>query len=544
MKPIHSYIFLLILGLIILAGCRDDFLDELPPHIISPESLYQNAEGFQAGLNGLYALVRQERSGRRRGSSNDLMISAAIIGTDNAYANWRAGIGLLFNEMGTRSTPRHGFYRDMWNWLYEVVNAANTIINRAENPNIDWPEEEKNRVLGEARCLRAWAYRHLTYLWGDVPLNLEESGFVIKTDWVRTPVADIRAQMEQDWLFAEEHLPDVPAIEGRLSKVVAQHYLAELYLALGEDQMAKEKALAVIDNGNYSLITERYGVKASEPGAPFMDMFTDGNSNRAQGNTEALWTFQLESEVLGGEGHNIMRRWYVQRYWSLEVSGKNPIEISEENGGRGLGRFGPTRFAIELYGPGDDRGEQFAWRYYWIINHSDLNQIPLGWWIGDTLWIDWKNQINEPDREPEWPCIRKWESPNPLDVTASRQYDDQVYLRLGETYLILAEAQFKLGESEAAAQSINFLRDRANASPITAADVDIDFILDERSRELWSEEHRRYTLIRLNKWVERTQLHNSRSGQVLDPVRDRLLPIPQDVIDANTSLDMPQNPGY
>ncbi|MEL7118810.1 MAG: RagB/SusD family nutrient uptake outer membrane protein [Bacteroidota bacterium] len=540
MKKLTILLLLIILGF----SCEEDFLQEQPRHIISPESLYSNAEGFQSGLNGLYALVRQERSGRSRGSTNDLMISAGIIATDNAYANWRGGVGLVFNELGTRNNPRNGFVRSVWTWLYEVINASNTIINRAENPAIEWTADERNRIVGEARLIRAWAYRHLISLWGDVPLNLTESGLVIRTDWVRDPVEEIRLQMEQDWLFAETHLPDVPAIEGRVSKAVAQHYLAELYLAMGENEMALEKAQALINNSSYSLITERYGTRVDEEGVPFMDMFTDGNSNRVEGNTEVLWTFQLENEVIGGEGHNIMRRWYVQRYWSLDLNGKNPIEISEENGGRGLGRFGPTRFAMDLYESGDHRGSEYAWRYYWLINHSDPNQIPLGFIIGDTLRINWRAQPNEPDREPEWPCTRKWDSPNPLDVTASRQFDDQVYLRLGETYLLLAEAQLKVGDAAAAAETINVLRARANARLITADEVDIDFILDERSRELWSEEHRRHTLIRLGKWVERTQLHNSRTGPVLDPVRDRFLPIPQDVIDANTTAAMEQNPGY
>lgn len=516
---------------------------EAPRDIISPESLYRNAEGFQAGLNGLYNLVRQERSGDNN-NTNLLSSTAALIGTDNAYANWRAGAGRIFNELGPRSNPTQSHYRRVWNWLYEISNATNTIINRADNEAIEWTEDEKNRVVAEARLIRAWAYRHLSYLWGDVPLNLEESGLTIRTDWERTPLNEVRQQMVDDLLFAEMHLPDVPATEGRVSKVVAQHYLAETYLALGQDREALEKAQAVVDNPNYALITDRYGITADQPGVAFMDMFLDGNSNRSEGNTEVLWTFQLEVEVVGGEGNNIMRRWFTNRYWAVDVNDRNPIEISEEYGGRGLGRFGPTRFALDLYENGDVRGGEFAWRYFYLINHSDPNQIPLGLAIGDTVFLNWEVQPNEPDREAEWPHTQKWESANPLDVTASRQYDDQIYLRLADTYLLLAEAQFKTGDAGAAAQTINLLRARANANPISAADIDIDFILDERSRELWSEEHRRYTLIRTDKWVERTQLHNSRTGAVLDPVRDRLLPIPQDVIDANTTLAMPQNPGY
>lgn len=71
----------------------------------------------------------------------------------------------------------------------------------------------------------------------------------------------------------------------------------------------------------------------------------------------------------------------------------------------------------------------------------------------------------------------------------------------------------------------------------------MDFILDERSRELITEEHRRYTLLRTGKWLERVKAHNFRGGQTAT-ARDTLYPIPQIVIDANLTKPMPQNPGF
>jgi hypothetical protein len=93
------------------------------------------------------------------------------------------------------------------------------------------------------------------------------------------------------------------------------------------------------------------------------------------------------------------------------------------------------------------------------------------------------------------------------------------------------------------AVAINTLRTRAHAPLVTPAQIDLDFILDERSRELFSEEERRYTLVRTGKLVERVKLHNVISGPVITD-RDKLLPIPQNVIDANLSKVFPQNPGY
>jgi starch-binding outer membrane protein, SusD/RagB family len=540
MKILNKSFIILVL-LAIFSACSEDILDEHPPHIIAADNLYVDVSGFETGLNGLYAQFRRERGGETLGSANDLLIDPAVTGTDNMYGNERSGWARDGNDWGARSTPTNAHYRRFWNWLYATINGANTIIDRAENPDIEWSDEDKNRVIGEAKLIRAWAYRHATFMWGDVPLTLSESsGTLIKTDWERAPVADVRAQMVEDLLFAEQHLPETSSNGGKVVKGVATHYLAELYLTMGDPAKAKEKAESLINGGVFSLITERYGVKANEGGTPFSDMFLDGNSNKHEGNTEALWVMQHQLETIGG-GDNVMRRWHRQRSHEVKVDGKTGyIIFSVANGGRGLARVAPTRFALEAYEPGDDRGGPYSMRTFEVLNNTD--KIPEGWAVGDTAWLDYQGK-DEKQKNNQWPSTRKWDWANPLDLAGARQYNDQVYLRLGETYLLLAEAQLALGDAGGAAATINVLRDRANANPVSAGDIDIDFILDERSRELFSEEHRRYTLLRYGKWFERTQKHNVvAGGNITD--RDKLFPIPQDVIDANLTKEMRQNPGY
>ena len=105
-----------------------------------------------------------------------------------------------------------------------------------------------------------------------------------------------------------------------------------------------------------------------------MDLFL--NANRNSGNTEALWTLQNELNVVGGEGNNLMRRYWVNRYNSaVKVGTKTitPWAISEENGGRGLGRFAPTLWQMNLYGgpsTPDERGSNLAWTFSLKINNT------------------------------------------------------------------------------------------------------------------------------------------------------------------------------
>lgn len=514
-----------------LAACDEITLAEDPPHIIVADNLYTDLAGFQAGLNALYARVRLERQGTS--GVNELLSEAMTVGVDNAFANYPAGLERIWNEWGVRNNPQEDYYLDVWTWLYRTINAANTIIERAENPDIRWTEAQKNEVLAQARLFRAWGYRHLTYLWGDVPLNLEEStGESIRTDWERTPKQQVWEQIEQDLLFAEQHLPPLPESPGRLSQAVARHYLAELYLAMDQPAQAEQKAAAVINSGRYQLITSRYGVRANQPGVPFMDQFVDGNVNRNEGNTEVLWALQLELNVPGG-GESIMRRYWVNRYYNLKG-----IQVSEEYGGRAIGRLANTSWAINLYEPQDDRGSIHAIRKFYLYNTT--SGLPKGKQLGDTLYLSWET---ERTTNPNWPSTRKWDWADPNDVSAAGQFGDQPYLRLAETYLLLAEALFKQGKLAEAAEALNVVRRRAGASEITPSDVTLDFILDERSRELMTEEHRRYTLLRTGTWLERTQAFNPIAAPNIMP-RDTLLPIPQAVIDANLTRVMEQNPGY
>ena len=560
-----SILALLVLG---TGNCSKDFLVEEPVAVIAPDNLYVNKQGFESGLYGLYNLWREERKGIN-GASNDMAITAAVVGVDNAYSLRPAGGApeQVFNDFGVRLNPADAYVRRLWEWLYRTVNAANTIIDRSENASISWTETEKKQIVGEAKLLRAWAYRHLTYLYGAVPLNLQESkGSTIRSDWDRTSVPEIRKAMEKDLLDAEAGMADLPVAEGRAAKVVAQHYLAELYLAMGDNQKAKDKAQAVVSNPNYGLITARYGVNVAQPGTPYTDMFLDKNSNRSQGNREALWVIQNEYLSLGGDA-NIMRRWWVNRYNEIRVGSpaRTPISFSLENGGRGIARFAVTKYAFSVYEPNDHRGSSFAWRLFYLMNNpaslptnANMNTVATcatpgyrtgvgGGKIGDTIRLS----VNCGEPAPNgstasnWPSIRKWDwaPADPADVQNSSNYNDQPYLRLAETYLLLAEAQFRLGDLTAAAATLNTVRTRSNASVILPAQVTLAFILDERSRELVTEEHRRYTLLRTGTWFDRTKQYNLYAGTKI-ALRDTILPIPQSVIDANLTKPMEQNPGY
>lgn len=556
-QSFNTYKLFILLGVLftttLLVGCKKELLDEEPPHLITSETLYLNVAGFEAGINGAYSLIRSEHNG-----SIDFNSSMFMMGTDNLTPNWRRGFGDIAYFWGAVNNPNNSFYEDVFSWLYGIVNASNTIINHAENrEDIDWtggsstPEENKNSVIAEAKAIRAWAYRHLTYCWGDVPLSLEESfGSNVKTDWVRTPASEVRKQIISDLRFAQDHLPVEGSLPGRMTKGAIQHYLSEMYLANNQPDSALHWANKVINTPEYRLITERYGVKKNEAGVPFMDMFYEGNKNREEGNSEALWVWQFEFETIGGGDDPSTRAHHLGRYMDIKIGSVVPLEITHERGGRGKAYTALTKWAIDLYEPQDDRGSNYVLRKFFILKDAQANspypadKLPVGYNYGDTLWLDWSKELTADTwQRTNWPYSRKVEGTNPENVTQSPNFDDYIALRLADTYLLRAEAQFLLGATEDAANTINILRSRSNASRINAGDLSIDFILDERSRELVLEEQRRYTLLRTNKLIERTKAFNFFGGENITE-RDKLFPIPQSVIDANLTQKMEQNPGY
>ena len=121
-------------------------------------------------------------------------------------------------------------------------------------------------------------------------------------------------------------------------------------------------------------------------------------------------------------------------------------------------------------------------------------------------------------------------------------------MRLGNAHLLRAEARLKQGNSAGAAEDINLVRRRGawpgkeDAVVITGGDVTLDFILDERARELVGEGVRWYDLVRTGKLVERVRLHNEDGAPNVQDFHN-FRPIPQTQID-RTQGGYEQNCGY
>jgi hypothetical protein len=245
-----------------------------------------------------------------------------------------------------------------------------------------------------------------------------------------------------------------------------------------------------------------------------------------------------------------------------------PGMIRDLTNGRPFNRYMPTRFLLDLYSDNDARYEG-SFMEAWYANSASL---PAGISKGDTAVYCTRKDIPDAveaskkyqtyDRSKiyladgtvkdnlRYPTLSKFMDPTRASLNEAQSARDVFVIRLAEVYLIAAEAQMQLGNLAAAAEHINVLRTRASKPGKTAAmlvkpaDITLDFILDERARELAGEQLRWFDLKRTGKLVERIKKYspdNAINVQEHHTVR----PIPQTQLDAVVNKsEFNQNAGY
>lgn len=536
-KSINIITSLLLTG-ILISSCSKSFLEEEVYSSYAPETL-RDSLGFEASISGLHNHLSQFFTT----SDQQGWLNVWQVGTDIAYAGQQQGVEVPYYNYSLLNS-NDGAAIFTWRWAYRMISNANIIIQNVEDPSVTGMSQlNKDAISGEARFFRAYAYNILATLFGGVPL-VTEPLTAPKTDFVRAPLVEVNEQIETDLLFAAEHLPDVDNVKanskgrmyGRANNAMARQLLAEVYLRMGRNAEAEEQAAAVISSGQFQLTTSRFGVRSNQPGDPFADMFVYGNQRRGQGNKEVIWTMEMEhpATIVGGITNNPQHR----RVWGPFYVGVTGMKLADSTGGRGLGRLRLNNHVIYgIYEEQDMRNSPHNFRRQFWYNDPGKPATygqPVPYVGFDTIFR-------------LAPHTTKWYQFDPKDEFGFAMIKDIILMRLGETYLLLAEAQYKQGKLAEAAASLNVIRGRANASAVEPASLSLDYILDERIRELVGEENRRMTLMRTGTLVERALRYNSESP--VNPMvglesKHLLLPIPQAEIDLNKDAVLEQNPGY
>lgn len=586
----------LLFGVILFAttGCKK-LLEEQPRTGFDP-TFFTTSDGIQGGIAGIYSSFRGQWATQIwtqlfNGGTDESLRGGSV---DNAAAPW-----MIWNNALIKSNL--DAFGGFWNTLFIDINTANGVLQYGAAADI--PGATKTQLLAQAKFLRGFCYFHLVTTFGTVPLHTTFSTTASTAD-APAPLADVYAQIIKDFTESAADLPNTPAVgTGKPgTKATALYLLSKTYLWRGWSSVAQSSdftqaytiAKGIIDNkATYGLNLLPY----------FGDVFREGQEYSSEvlmviDHTKDL-KFGQNSPVGNGatngqenKSNFFWRPNYPTINANYPATGGANVTLRDIRNGRPFIRLRPnTKYVMDVAfaNRATDSRYDGTFQTVWLSNSTAesvrgstgavtprgtlINGVDTSIWMADRLVTPaeraaFKGIIFEPSHltgvtvpytAAIFPSVRKFD-----DSTRGHMndYSDRPYIlfRFADVNLIAAEAAFKGGGTmQQAADMINVLRTRAalklNQTPaqfaaavaaqqITAGQVTLDFILDERSRELFAEDTRWWDLSRTKTLVSRVQLHNTEAAAGVQPF-NMLRPIPQSQIDLVTEgPKFPQNPGY
>lgn len=478
-----------------------------------------------------------------------------------------------------------GTLGELWRGPYEGINLCNAAIEFAEKSGLK--EEEKNAKVAEAHFLRAYYNLILVEHFGGVYLP-ETYTKEVMFDIPRSSVQKFYKLIFSDLSFAMKYLPQTQSEIGRPVRAAAYHLYAKACLQRAPyddvDANEKEKLYMEAKNKAEAIIQHKDGL------APGIELYNepkqifdvDNNKN----NKEALWVVTHSS--IAGLNPNSPKYWNrLYKQFGLIDKGMCGVVLNKDSLPKFERRIMPSRFMLELYKDEQDTRYEafFREKYYanedYTWTESDCNKFgrnvsaagsktirkgTLALWFTRERVAD-KDNRNEAvvdiddiyDAEGKttilgknyYPVLKKYEVPGMYTGELMKTYTwaDNIVYRLADTYLLAAEAWFRLNRPDQAAGYINEVRNRAcknhdHSMDIDANDVNVDFILDERARELVGEFTRWMDLKRFRMLKQRVEAHNPYITSFDESIH-YLRPIPEkDELTYQKNPAEFQNPGY
>jgi len=593
MKKILSWITVMAATLS-LAACKK-YLKETVVAGVSYQ-LYETPAGIEGALVSAYNTLRQDVQSENLLTFSDAGTDLFTVGSDG-NTTWNEYLATL-----SSLDPRAGSF---WDYHYAGIGQCNVTLDYL--PKVTGMDDSRKKVIdGEARFLRSWYYFDLVQHYGNVPLVLASTSKVV-TDFKRAPVKDVYVSILSDLKRAFDALPVTPAQQGRATKAAVAQLLAKVYLARGSatsqtQQTIRGTQATDIDSVIYyasQIENKQLGTYSLVP--DYAQLWDPKN----QVNSEVIFAVQFTANVISNGGGNNMHLYHVPQYDAVNTK----ILQRSLDYGRPYRRVRPTPYVYTgLFGPTRKYDSRFAKSFVWgyIANLAATgittlagNKVDIK--VGDTALYfspvfynstaDLNAAMQANKQYPYFlplntyqpfsynfifPGLKKYLDPNRPTTNETNGTRDWVVMRYGETLLFLAEAYGRKGNFDKAASYINQIRQRAaykdgelkttqwwtfeggdfndrtkntvGEMTIAAADISgdfVNFILEERGREMLGELNRWEDLDRCEKLVERVKKYNPDAGNIRD--YHILRPIPQtfiDRLDPQGPVAEEQNSGY
>lgn len=543
--------------LLVSQSCKD-ILDEKVISSIGNDYI-NTPKGFEDASKAAYSSLRIFYGTQQGLTVTEFGTDLYVTGSDGGYKG--------FHFYDTQLNSNVDYLQIIWEELYKGINTCNAVIERAPAATVS--DAIKKARVAEMKFLRAHFYFLLTQQWGGVDLRLTETlaptkktSRATEADMYKAIVADLEAAIPD--LSTVKASSQDAANYGRATKSAAEHLLARVYLtkatssAKAADDYTKAATLA-------QSVISNYGLKLLPD---YASVFLQG---AGEINDEVVFSVQYTSDPLTDGIGNEFHLFFGMQY---DVQAGMVRDIFY---GRPFRRLRPSIYALETVFKDrvNDSRYKKSFRDTWLSNNPgtfntafDNSKAKVTFKAGDTAIFlpGYEMPLAERAKRPYQVLVPsaytetlflpliKFADPLRPDKTYQPGSRDFLAFRLAETYLILAEAQLKLGKVTEATAAINAVRRRAaftgkeSVMEIQPADMTMDFLMEERGRELMGEQFRWMDLKRWGKLVERVKLYNPLAAPNIKETHN-LRPIPQTQIDrtekaADGSVGFAQNAGY
>jgi starch-binding outer membrane protein, SusD/RagB family len=532
------------------ASCSD-LLKETVVSSISNDYI-ATTPGFIAATNAAYTPLRSFYATERGLTMSEYGTDIYSAGADGSFKG--------FHFYDSQLTSSVSILAELWDETYKGINTINAVIDRA--PAVTGISDAvKNQRVAEMKYLRAHYYFILVQQFGPLDLRLKETTGPTKTATRATEQA-VYKQIEADLLAA------IPALEnkkassdyGRATKAAAENLLAKVYLTRASSKFAEAtdyaNAATLCNN-----VIKNYGFKLL---ADFDQVFDQAN----QINDEVVFAVQYTSDPLtNGFVDNQGNKLHL--YFGMQYDVQPGMQRDVVNG-RPFKRLKPTPYLLNTVFADrvNDTRYKKTFKDTWLSNKPgtynttfDGSKATVTFKAGDTTIFIPGYEMSLEERKAKkyqvlvpslynfalFPTLKKFFDPLRPDMTYENGSRDYFVHRLADTYLMLAEAQFKLGKQAEAVAAINAVRVRAaaagKAENMKVTSVDMNLIMEERARELAGEQTRWMDLKRWGNLVERLKLYNSDAATNVRDIH-YVRPIPQKQVDLSENGGFPQNAGY
>ncbi|MFD1816756.1 Starch-binding associating with outer membrane [Pseudarcicella hirudinis] len=567
-----------LLTTLVVFACKDSFL-EVPPTGQLTNAQLSSKSGIEGSLVGAYSMLNGRGTDRLASSEN--WVWGSILGGD-ANKGTNAGDYNQINPIQRYATLASAAeVNNTWNAKYEGIARTNAVLRGLASAGSDVSADDKKRISGEARFLRAHYYFELKRIFNNTPYVDETLDYGTGIDKVNNS-ADLWPKIEADLKYAVDNLPETQAAVGRVNKWAAVSYLAKVYLYQKKYPDAKTLFDQVIANGK-TTNGKKYGLVAR-----YSEIFNATNDNHEES------VFVIQSAANTGNVNN--------SNWEDDLN--YPYNTGSNGPGNCCGFFQPS-FELGNSFRTDNNGLPLLDGSY----NTDANALKTDFGLGSAdaftpdagnvdprldhsigrrgiPYLDWQDHPGK-----DW--IRDQSYAGPYSPKKYIYYKSQegtltdgsswtrgyaamnhLLIRYADVLLMAAEAEIEAGSVEKAREYVNLVRKRASNpagfvskggapaakyviglynTPWTdkaAARTAVQF---ERKIELSGEGHRFFDLVRwgtagtvLNGYLnyEGKKLVTMFGGATYTVGKNEYQPIPQTQIDLQGKDVLKQNPGY